>query len=81
MTIIRSTKHGHAGARRGQTYNAWCAMRARCKNLNDLLYGGRGIRYAPQWEDFEVFLADVGYAPSSKHSIDRFPDKNWQGAV
>jgi hypothetical protein len=35
-------------------------------------YGGRGISVSPAWlHSFQSFLADVGIAPSEKHSIDR----------
>lgn len=64
-------KHGYKGT---PEYIAWKNMRARCNNPNRPQaedYGGRGITYAPEWDDFEVFLAHVGPRPSSKHSIDR----------
>jgi hypothetical protein len=34
-------------------------------------YGGRGIRVAKRWDDFRLFLADVGERPSLQHSIGR----------
>ena len=48
------------------TYNCWTAMRSRCTNPNDhaySYYGGRGITVDPSWDDFEVFLADMGTRP------------------
>ena len=68
-------KHNHA--KRGQwtrTYTAWYSMRQRCNNPNTIgwvYYGGKGISVCPRWDDFTVFLADMGEAPSPKHSIDR----------
>lgn len=55
-------------------YNAWRNMRARCGNprhprFKD--YGGRGITVDPRWDDFEVFLADVGRRPGPSLSLDR----------
>jgi hypothetical protein len=54
---------------------AWQNMIARCtdqKRGNWKYYGGRGITVCQRWRDsFEAFLADVGLAPSPKHSIDR----------
>ncbi len=50
-------------------------MLNRCNNKNYMYYkhyGGRGIQVDPEWEeDFEIFLRDVGYAPSENHTIDR----------
>jgi hypothetical protein len=54
-------------------------MRQRCQNPNDPAYahyGGRGIRVDPRWESFEKFAADVGPAPSNRHSIDRYPNND-----
>ncbi len=61
-------------------YKVWSRMKDRCgnpKNHKWADYGGRGIRVCPRWEiSFEAFLSDIGPRPSSKHSIDRFPDPN-----
>ena len=48
-----------------KTYSIWCAMRTRCNNpnvANYVNYGGRGIRVCKEWDDFYVFLADMGEA-------------------
>lgn len=48
-----------------KTYSIWCAMRARCNNQNVsnyFNYGGRGIKVCKEWDDFYVFLADMGEA-------------------
>lgn len=78
-------KHGHA--QRGKwtrTYTAWYSMRQRCNNPKTIgwaRYGGRGIRVCAQWDDFTTFLADMGEAPSAKHSIDRVsPDGDYEPA-
>lgn len=73
------TRHGHsAGGKTSITYQSWRSMMARCFNVTDPnyhQYGGRGITvYAPWAESFESFLADVGLRPSSKYTIDRYPD-------
>lgn len=55
-------------------HKAWHNMKTRCNNKNYHSYnryGGRGISYAPEWEDFKNFLDDLGPAPSSKHELDR----------
>ena len=80
-----TTKHGHSrrGSRSAE-YEAWVGIRKRVNNPNCKeypYYGGRGITYDPRWEDFELFLSDVGLKPSEDCSIDRvdnskgyFPD-------
>lgn len=55
-------------------YIVWKAMRKRCKNPNDKdypNYGGRGIGVCRDWDSFSVFMADMGKAPTPKHTIDR----------
>ncbi len=67
----------HGYTRKGKKtkeYKAWEGMIKRCNNKNSIdykYYGGRGIQVDPEWEVFENFLRDVGYAPSKKHTIDR----------
>jgi hypothetical protein len=39
-------------------------------------YGARGIKVCDRWNDFALFLADMGLRPSPMHSIDRWPDGN-----
>ena len=56
-------------------HKAWRHIKERCLNPNSKHYsdyGGRGISVCEQWvNDFERFFADMGKAPSSRHSIDR----------
>ncbi len=55
-------------------------MKNRCLNPNDrrwAAYGGRGIKVCARWlEAYENFLADMGRRPSSKHSLDRYPNND-----
>lgn len=78
-------KHGHAPGNNnnarpyGAEYQTWLGMRNRCRNPNHPKYpryGGRGIAVCERWDDFAVFLADMGSRPSPKHSLDRHPDNN-----
>lgn len=49
-----------------RAYTAWKNMRQRCQNPNKPKYhnhGGRGIKVAPEWENFATFLADMGEPP------------------
>lgn len=68
----KKTDHGMVGTR---TYYAWRAMKQRCHNPNHERYkeyGARGIQVCEKWRfDFMAFMADMGEAPSSKHTIDR----------
>lgn len=64
------------GSRPGQyarTHNSWSGMRQRCQNESAhgfAAYGGRGIRVCERWQDFELFLLDMGPRPLGK-TIDR----------
>lgn len=68
-----STRHGEA--KKTKEYKTWAGIKYRCycktdKRFSD--YGGRGIIVCDRWlHSFENFLADMGRAPSPKHSIDR----------
>lgn len=68
----RFRKHGHSQG--SLEYVSWLGMRARCRNPKNRSwknYGGRGISVCSRWESFEAFLTDMGYAPSSKYTIER----------
>jgi hypothetical protein len=57
-----------------ELYAMWKGMRNRCLNPSGqdyALYGGRGIRICERWNNFRVFVEDMGLRPSKKHSIDR----------
>lgn len=67
----RRFKHGAKGS---AEYTTWILMRDRCNNKNNgsfAYYGGIGVKVCPRWDDFKLFLADMGEKPSATHSIDR----------
>lgn len=53
--IKRNTKHG---LRNHPLYGVWCSMKRRCNVPNSKsykYYGGRGITYCKEWEEFKPF--------------------------
>jgi hypothetical protein len=55
-------------------HRAWRGLRNRCmnpRNKDYADYGGRGLTVDPRWDDFLVFLADMGLRPTPKHSVER----------
>jgi hypothetical protein len=74
----QATKHG---GRNTAEYSSWIAMRRRCLSPTDKdfpRYGGRGIGICAEWDDFAVFLADVGPRPNGT-TLDRIdPQKGYE---
>lgn len=69
--VERNTKHGLANSPENKI---WQNMRNRCSNPNNRsykFYGAKGIKVCARWDDFLLFLSDMGPMPSPKHSIDR----------
>ena len=73
-------KHGHASPSKGgrtRTYRSWELMRSRCQNPKSDQYpeyGAKGIHVCDSWQDFLVFLADMGESPPDC-TLDRYPNK------
>jgi len=68
-------RHGMSKTR---TYRSWEAMKYRCnspKHPKYENYGGRGISYCKEWEDFMNFYEDLGDRPEGT-SLDRI-DNDW----
>lgn len=64
-------KHGHTTNHEpSPTWISWYGMRKRCNDLSNPYYGGAGVSYDPRWDDFEVFVQDVGLRPSGM-TLDR----------
>lgn len=75
------TTHGHTnGGVLTREFSSWLHMRDRCNNPKNKAYhnyGGTGVKVCVRWENsFENFLKDMGAAPSQKHTLDRYPNKN-----
>lgn len=51
-------------------YRAWLGMKNRCKSEKQF-YGGRVTICAAWKKSFRVFFADMGPAPSPKHTLER----------
>lgn len=65
FVVPRAVKSTH-GLSSTKTYKVWQAMKTRCRSpacKSYKNYGARGIDYAPSWETFEGFLADMGLCP------------------
>jgi hypothetical protein len=63
-------KHGGSGTPEHET---WRGMRSRCRDSGSAVYrnyGARGISVCPEWEDFVVFLKDMGQRPYG-YDLDR----------
>ena len=77
---IRQLKHGESiKTKTTKEYRAWRGMLKRCyypKYENYHNYGGRGVSVCVEWRNsFDTFLADMGRAPSPRHSIDRIDNE------
>lgn len=66
--------HGEGCPNPTREYRIWSGMVNRCTNPNNsnyFRYGGRGIGVSTRWRQYENFLADMGRAPTVRHSLDR----------
>jgi hypothetical protein len=77
LLSAQRTTHGDTNS---FEYRVWTNIKTRCTNPNATRWeswGGRGIRMCDEWlHDYAAFLAYVGRAPSTEHSIDRYPDND-----
>ena len=54
-------------------YQLWKGMRARCRDTNHISYpnyGARGITVCERWDDFNLFVEDMGERPTG-FTLDR----------
>jgi hypothetical protein len=71
-TITRSTIHGQAAKGKSTEYKSYQHAKHRCNNSENPAYdqyGGRGIKFL--FDNFDHFLSELGFKPSSGHSLDR----------
>lgn len=71
--------HGHAN--KSKTYRSWKEMRQRCTNPNSIQwkwYGGRNISICKEWDDYEVFLSDMGERPDGTTLDRKDSDGNYE---
>lgn len=55
-------------------YRSWINMRQRCynpKNTSYQNYGARGIRVCARWNDFKLFMQDMGTKPGPFFTVER----------
>lgn len=80
MAVIARAASDDKNTFRRRGYNTWQNMMERCRNPKHpdyAYYGGRGIAVCNRWAcSFADFIADVGERPSSRHSLDRFPNNH-----
>jgi hypothetical protein len=79
LNVTWTTTHGQCRVgKRSSEYSAWLSMRSRCRDINNRLYGGRGIRVCERWDKFDNFFEDMGKKPDG-YQIDRInPDGNYE---
>ena len=65
-------KHGMSmqpDGKRSATYTTWRTMHQRCKysgHKSFEYYGGKGVKVCERWNDFMMFLNDMGERPKGK---------------
>lgn len=70
----RRGRYKHGLAKQHPLYSTWCDMRARCNNPNHHAYknyGGRDIKIDTRWDDFTIYVTDVGNRPHPSLTLDR----------
>lgn len=77
MRKLRKSKvntTGHKGNTSHPLYNTWKSMITRCYYESCewyYLYGGRGIKVADEWLDFNAFVGDMYNKPHPEYQLDR----------
>jgi hypothetical protein len=71
---IKQANTTHGESDKTTEYKSWTAARDRCRtpsNKDWKNYGGRGIKFSIIWDDYSVFLAELGRKPTPRHQLDR----------
>lgn len=74
LNVALRSRFSHGLSKTHPLYKTWRGMRERCNNprsANYLSYGGRGIRVCERWNDFSLFIEDIGEKPTPNHTLDR----------
>lgn len=77
IKVATRRKHTHSKFGRKKAhpmYSRWREMIRRCespKSVHYKYYGARGITVSDPWQDFDVFVADMGSPPSGDLTLDR----------
>lgn len=72
----------HGESHKTTEYNSWIKMKERYFDKNNPAYhdyGGRGITICKRWlgvNGYSNFLKDMGRKPTSKHTLDKYPNNN-----
>lgn len=66
----------HGLAHKTPLYNVWKMMRQRCSPTNKSVeiyknYAGRGIKVAPEWNDFQQFFTDMTFGYRKGLTLER----------
>lgn len=74
LTLAEEKQYYKHGLTKHLLYSTWRNMRDRCnyiKHPSYKDYGARGIKVCRRWDNFALFLADMGERPSPQYSLDR----------
>lgn len=71
---LNPSRRTHGLSSNHRLYHVWKTMRQRCSNPKSKKYpryGGRGIRVCERWDDFSLFIDDVGDSYREGLTLDR----------
>jgi hypothetical protein len=71
---VGSAESVKTGGTKHPLYSTWVNVKTRCNNPKSTsynYYGARGVKVCERWNNFALFLEDMGEKPSPRHSLDR----------